>query len=187
LGGVEVAVGFGSPLVATAEEVRTVIRTTRLDLVPMDRAELAAIRDGARRGRRWARDYPAEGDVLLAELALSSDAPPVSEQRPWGPLQVRERESDLAVGGAGFKGPPDPDGEVEIGYGLAESARSRGLATEAVGSLVAFARDRGVGAVTAETDAQNLASQRVLLRVGFEEVGRSDRSIRWRWVPPEPT
>lgn len=74
------------------------------------------------------------------------------------------------VGEAGWKGPPDPDGVVEIGYGLARPARGRGLGTEAVGVLVAWTeRQPGVRAVAAKVLAGNEPSLRLLRRLGFAE------------------
>ena len=39
------------------------------------------------------------------------------------------------VGDCGTFGPPDDEGRVEIGYGLAAPFRGRGIGTEAVGAL----------------------------------------------------
>ena len=58
-------------------------------------------------------------------------------------------------------------GAVEVGYGLAESARGRGLATEALRAMVGRASALGVATVVAMTAVDNLASQRVLERLGF--------------------
>ncbi|MFM8943699.1 MAG: GNAT family N-acetyltransferase [Actinomycetota bacterium] len=146
------------------------IATARLVLVPLDADERAAISGGRRDGRRWADDYPTEGDVVIAGM---SSAPP-----PWSHFQVRERASGLAVGGVGFHGVP-ADGVVEIGYGLAESARGNGYATEAVRALVDLAREHGATAVIAHTDAGNAASDRVLARVGFTRPSTDDASA-WR-------
>ncbi len=90
-----------------------------------------------------------------------------------------------AVGGVGFKTPP-ADGQAEIGYGLAPSARGQGLMTEAVGGMLAIARRHGLAAVTAHTDPANLASIRVLERNGFAPAGRVPAGgadaglLRWR-------
>lgn len=76
------------------------------------------------------------------------------------------------VGLCGFKGPPSCDGEVEIGYGVAVSRRRLGHATAAIATVVEAARrDPAVRAVVAMTGVDNIASQRVLERNGFERVG----------------
>ncbi len=63
-------------------------------------------------------------------------------------------------------------GSVEIGYGVAASWRRRGIATRAVTALLAQAARDGIGVVLATTAVANTASQIVLERNGFAEVGR---------------
>ena len=92
----------------------------------------------------------------------------VPSASPWTSYQLVDAATSLVVGGAGFKSAP-VDGVVEIGYGLAASARGRGLATEAVEGLVVFAAaTTQVTAVEAHTEPGNVSSQQVLLRAGFE-------------------
>ena len=159
------------------------IETPRLTLQPFDRDEWMAIAAGERAGRTWAPDYPTDGEVLLASLGLLGQATQPTDDEPWGPLQVRERESGVAVGGVGFKGPPDVDGCVEVGYGFAPSARGRGYATEAVRAMCECAITSGATAVIAETHVGNSASERVLERCGFAITSRTDEMTYWRWEP----
>ena len=64
-------------------------------------------------------------------------------------------------------GPPE-DGRVEFGYGIVESRRGRGYATEAARALVQAALDLpGVTEVTAGVDPINAASVRVLEKAGL--------------------
>ncbi|MEO6060887.1 MAG: GNAT family protein [Thermoflexales bacterium] len=66
-------------------------------------------------------------------------------------------------------------GRVEVGYGVAESARGKGVATAAVRLLIARAfADPGVGEVYAETAVANTASRRVVEKAGFQHVGQRD-------------
>lgn len=157
-----------------------VVKTARLRLVTMAADELAAISVGDREGRSWADDYPTDDDRMLADLALGSGVSWAQADEPWGPMQVRRLEDDLAIGGAGFKGRPDDAGDVEIGYGFAPTARGNGFATEAVGGLVELARARGIRAVVAETVPDNVASQRVLQKNGFRISGRDGAALWWR-------
>ncbi|MBU1305810.1 MAG: GNAT family N-acetyltransferase, partial [Alphaproteobacteria bacterium] len=74
----------------------------------------------------------------------------------------------MVVGLCSYKGPPDLNGVVEIGYGVAPSCRQRGYATRAVAHLLTVAaRDSSIRSMVAETTTENLASQRVLERNGF--------------------
>jgi len=72
------------------------------------------------------------------------------------------------VGLCGYKHTPQPDGSVEIGFGIAVARRNRGYATRAVALLLEQAtRDENVCTVRAETHIGNFGSQRVLQRNGF--------------------
>jgi RimJ/RimL family protein N-acetyltransferase len=96
-------------------------------------------------------------------------------------------EDDEVVGLCGFKNPPTIDGGVDIGYGVAASRRRRGYAKAAVTAILASARrDPSIQDVFADTAVDNLASQRVLEKNGFERVGAhidpedGAALIRWR-------
>ena len=70
---------------------------------------------------------------------------------------------------------------VEIGYGVDKAFRGRGFATEAVGALVDWGREReDVGAIWAETLTANLPSRRVLEKCGFRRRGESTDALFWR-------
>jgi len=159
------------------------IETSRLTLTDFARDEWVAVATGERAERLWAPDYPTDGDVQLASLSLLGETTQPTDDAPWGPLQVRERAGGMAVGGAGFKGPPDDQGVVEVGYGFAPSARGHGYATEAVRALCALAVARGALAVIAETDVNNAASERVLERCGFAVMSRDAQMTYWFWEP----
>jgi RimJ/RimL family protein N-acetyltransferase len=162
----EVRIGSGAPAVRPGRIARMSVTTPRLILDPID-AE-AARRVRARTPRpdeHWAADYPFVGD-LAAIGAFLSATERHGEQRPFGYYQVRLRSEGVAIGGIGFKGPPQDDA-VEVGYGLAPSARGRGYATEALQAMVGLAGDLGVATVRADTDLDNVASQRVLEKAGF--------------------
>lgn len=93
-----------------------------------------------------------------------------------------DKESMRVVGEAGFKGPPDRDDAVEIGYSMREYDRNRGYMTEAVGALVRFAFSQTklyVKSVTAFTLPENIASHRVLMKNGF--VRQPWRGKYWMW------
>ena len=83
-----------------------------------------------------------------------------------------DRESLSAVGQLGATSEPSEDGEIEIGYGF--GVAGRGYATEAVAALVTHLLGTpAISMVTATTAVGNLASQRVLEKNGFAQVGTS--------------
>ena len=85
------------------------------------------------------------------------------------------------AGECGVKGPPDQDGVVEIGYGLAGPSRGRGLGGRAVRALLDELRGHGqVRAVEARVTLDNLASRRLLERLGFALVDLADTETIYR-------
>ena len=154
----------------------TDVRTTRLQLHAIDVAE--AERIVARcpgPADTWADDFPFEGDVGAVGGFLRATAA-LGEQRPFGYYRITRLSDGRAVGGIGFKGQPD-GGCVEIGYGLAPSARGHGYATEAIIALLDVAAGHGVFRAIADTTPDNIASQRTLIRAGFRLVS-TDTELR---------
>ena len=105
---------------------------------------------------------------------------------PWTHgFAMVERVGGAAVGSCGYKGPPGPEGVVEIAYGVEPDHRGRGYATEAAGALVAFAFAGSlVRLVRAHTQPGNGASARVLTKCGFARVGEvvdPEDGLVWRW------
>ena len=155
---------------------RLIIRTARLNLVPVEPSDAQAALSGDRRAD-WVSDYPTEGDLVIASLiannmTVGADA--------YVPYKIILRASGQVIGGCGFMGPPDATGAVEIGYGLAPSQRGKGIATEAVGGLVGEAwKDPRVKVVFARTDQDNEPSQGVLRRAGFRQVDSDSEQLRW--------
>jgi [ribosomal protein S5]-alanine N-acetyltransferase len=72
------------------------------------------------------------------------------------------------IGSGGYKGPPGPEGVLELGYGIVEGQRGMGYATEVTQGLVdqGFALE-GVSRIVAHTLPDGTASIRVLLKNGF--------------------
>lgn len=147
----------------------TDIRTARLQLHAIDVAEAERIvARTAGPTDAWADDFPFAGDVGAVGAFLLATATQ-GEQRPFGYYRITRVADGRAIGGIGFKGQPD-GGCVEIGYGLAPSARGHGYAAEAVVAVLAMAADHGLSRVIADTTADNIASQRILIRAGFRLV-----------------
>jgi ribosomal-protein-alanine N-acetyltransferase len=77
-----------------------------------------------------------------------------------------------------------PFESASVGYWLAQSAGGRGLATAAVAEMVAIGfHELGLHRIEAGTVPENVRSQAVLLRNGFEQYGyaRLYLSIAGRW------
>ncbi len=90
----------------------------------------------------------------------------------WYFLLRDDRGRLTPAGCGGFTGQPGRDGTVEVGYSFLEEHQGKGLATEAVRALTAwaFASPR-VRRVIAQTLPDLTASRRVLEKCGFRFVG----------------
>ncbi|MEU4445310.1 GNAT family protein [Actinosynnema sp. NPDC050801] len=81
-------------------------------------------------------------------------------------------DGDVVVGHAGFHGPPDAAGMVEIGYSVDPAFRRRGYARAALVELLRrAAADPGVRTVRATIGPDNAASLATIAGFGFVEVG----------------
>jgi RimJ/RimL family protein N-acetyltransferase len=148
----------------------TDLETPRLSLHAIETAEGERIvARQASAEDAWADDFPFDGDVGAVTGFLRATATH-GDQRPFGYYRITRTADGKAIGGIGFKGQPK-DGSVEVGYGLVPSARGNGYAAEAVAALLHIAAERGLSRVIADTDKDNIASQRTLERAGFKQVG----------------
>jgi RimJ/RimL family protein N-acetyltransferase len=90
----------------------------------------------------------------------------------WVTGIVWDETRSLAVGAAGFHGPPDEDGRVEIGYRIDPGHRRRGYARAALESLLARAeREPDVRLVRVSIRPDNLPSSNLALQYGFRAIG----------------
>lgn len=147
------------------------LHTARLDLVLLEPRMARALAAGYQNGRPWATGYPLASTLLSAELTLSAAA----QRRPlgaFGSYQVIRRADGHVIGDVGFMGPPDATGAINVGCAITEDARGQGYATEALTALLEWARGQsGLTCVLADTSRSNLASQRLLERVGLHRIG----------------
>jgi ribosomal-protein-alanine N-acetyltransferase len=155
-----------SEVLIESEHLRLVLQTTaevlaRIEaLSPADRAEVSPA---------W-----------LARVRAST----VADAWTHGFCMV-DRASGAVIGSCGYKGPPDPEGSVEIAYSVDPDYQGRGYATEAARAMVDFAfGSSGVRLVRAHTLPENNASTRVLTKCGFEQVAEvldPEDGLVWRW------
>ena len=158
--------------------------TTRLVLHPLTPAEAAYVAEGSPGpDALWAPDYPNDGDRAGARHFLEHCADTGNPQ-PFGAYEIRLREDGHAIGGVGFHGVPDDQGQVTIGYGLIPAMRGKGYASEALRALLEIARAAGVASVRGDADLDNTASQHVMAAAGMRFVGEDDllRHYRIDWT-----
>lgn len=149
----------------------------RVELVPLSGPVFAALADGDLAAANavspvplppsfadpgWAPVWRMRADQVAADPAHAS----------WVTGVVWDPDRRLAVARAGFHGPPDAGGMVEIGYATAPVHRRRGYARAALAALLDRARrEPDVRVVRVSIAPDNEASQGVALPFGFREVG----------------
>jgi RimJ/RimL family protein N-acetyltransferase len=144
-----------------SEEARVDVTLRQLSL--QESMDIAA---GVRPLMGWADDFPQRGDhaaTRYTSYVTDTDA------LPWSASWLIVADG-LVVGTIGFKGGP-VNGELEVGYGVVPSHQRRGVATNALARLLDVVGERGLP-ITAETAAENIASQRVVTKNGFKETER---------------
>jgi RimJ/RimL family protein N-acetyltransferase len=139
-------------------------------IVAVEDADFAWMLEGKPPVRRGLRLPPGGVDERVILDHVRAIAARLRERGCAGSwIVVSDRE---IVGLCGYKNAPSTNGEVEIGYGITPSRRRRGHASRAVAAVIAYARlDPPVRTIVAKTDVDNVASQTVLQRNGFERVG----------------
>lgn len=128
-----------------------------------------------------------EGDLDGASTAIGAPLPDWFPENTWlwtlrfgqvlgepdhGPWLTRAVIADGAVVGlAGFHGPPDEQGMVEVGYEIDPGHRHRGYARAAVLGLMDYAREHGARVVRASVAPGNTPSRGLIDGLGFVHVG----------------
>ncbi|MBU9674467.1 GNAT family N-acetyltransferase [Planococcus sp. CP5-4] len=98
----------------------------------------------------------------------------------WGSWLIILKLDGQVIGDGGFKGKPDNQRQVEIGYGLLERYWNKGYASEAMNALIEWAlANEQVEKVIAETERSNQASIRVLEKVKMKRTKEIGSLIYW--------
>lgn len=91
---------------------------------------------------------------------------------PWLVRVVIDADTQNIVGHAGFHGPPDENGMVEVGYTIHPEYRRQGYATAVLGALIAYAANfPEVRTIRASVSPDNTASLATIAPYGFVQVG----------------
>ena len=90
----------------------------------------------------------------------------------WVTGVIWDEQRQVAVGRAGYHGPPDDSGMVEIGYAVDPACRRRGYARAALEALLRrAAHEPLVTTVRATISPDNTASNALASQYGFAKVG----------------
>jgi len=161
---------------------------TRIKLINCTKEIIDAIKNGdghlsklleIKVPEKWSKFGRGAFQYTLKEIEQN---PTIQKWLTYLPVLI---ESNTLIGSCGFKGFPDEEGMVEIGYEVALNFRNKGYATEMATLLVQKAFiDPKVKKVQAHTLANINASVQVLRKCNFEKVNEiedlEDGRI-WKW------
>jgi [ribosomal protein S5]-alanine N-acetyltransferase len=164
------------------------IETSRLTIIPLNYPQLELYMQGEGKlekefrlsitGRTVAPDIKERVTDLILPKVKAAIADEYLFYTFW---IVIEKTSKIIVAELGFKGEPDKNGKIEIGYGTMYEQRKKGYMTEAVGGMIDWAKQRAdVKYILAETDEKNLASIKVLKKNKFRFFDKKEKMKWWK-------
>lgn len=166
------------------------LETKRLRLVPMTYNFILKVMEndlsaydllGAIKPDTWPESAEIKGILHILRDNLK-DKPQPDGFDAW--LFIN-KENDTIIGDGGFKGSPDENGIIDMGYAIMECQRRKGFALEAVTALLEWGLSQNcVTAVTADCRDDNIPSVRILTRIGMHEVERKDGMIFFQVSKP---
>lgn len=98
----------------------------------------------------------------------------------WGAWFVTLADNNQVIGDIGFKGKPDKQGIVEVGFGIIPETHNKGIATESVRAIIEWALSSIiVKKIVAECLIDNIPSIKVLEKLGMTRTGMENGMINW--------
>lgn len=163
-----------------------IVRTKNLCLIPLNINELELLLTSK--------------EKLIDTLKLNGDLEPLTEEMQtafgWLYKQCKNypqyniwytvwlivtKNNNIPVGSFCFKGEPDFNGEVEIGYGIYQKYQEHGYMSETLESLIKWlSGKKDIKALLAETNKKNIPSQKLLIKSGFIQYCDKDNMFWWR-------
>ena len=118
------------------------------------------------------------GEAWTREIVTQRIAQAIERQRQSGMCfwVVERRDSGEVIGQGGLVPVANNGPEIELGYRLGRAYWGNGYATEIARASACYAFESlGLEELIAVTYTENLASRRVLVNAGFDEIGLTDR------------
>lgn len=165
------------------------IQTTRLILIPITLEVTKSLMGGSSKeveklGIKIDEKWPTEDtkDILpIIYESLEKDKIP-SGFETW---MIVKKDNMQVIGDIGFHGKPDEKGEVEVGYGLVENERGKGIGFESLKAIIDWViSQKSVKVIKAECLIDNKPSTRILEKVGMKEINRDQNLIYWEFIKP---
>ncbi len=163
------------------------LKSKNIKLIPCDDNIFDAIKMGDEVlaqviGANVPKKWTEFRDAFTPAYRRWKEHPPLRDW--WTHLIVHLPDNQL-IGSCGYKGEPDVNGTVEIGYEIKSSYRNRGFGKEVARILTENALDsRMVKRIIAHTLPLESPSTSVLRSTGFtmvEEVKDDAEGLVWKW------
>ncbi|WP_428658001.1 GNAT family N-acetyltransferase [Runella sp.] len=167
------------------------LESTRLRLIPLNTTQLqlhAADYEALQRSlglvprqMQMEEYFQNEFDDALANFWLPETAANASRYEWFTNWLIIYKADNCVAGGIGVTGLPNDRGETEIGYGIDQGYRGRGIAAEALECMAKWVfKHPASEALIAHTPVALVNSQRVLQKAGFKQIRESEGLILWR-------
>jgi [ribosomal protein S5]-alanine N-acetyltransferase len=167
------------------------IKTERLNLISFTREHYEAIlkNDNVSLGKLLDVETPeswtAYKDARDAISALIGFFESLGDDVSWGSYFIILRKEHKLIGSCGFKGRPDFDNYVEIGYEVHPRFQSRGIGTEVAKALIDFAFTKNIDGIKAHTLREENNSVHILRKLSFTFQGEIEvmgEGPLWQWL-----
>lgn len=160
-------------------------------LIPMTVEDLEdQLTDPGRTARRYelqgALEAPDEHMTKILEIKLMKmkETPELAIFSTY--FLIVAVEGHEILGTIGYKGAPDEEGTIEVGYGIRRGFREKGYMTDALKAFTAFGLTLpGAKKIIACTNKDNAASIRVLEKSGYKRIYTAPDLYVWRYPAEE--
>jgi [ribosomal protein S5]-alanine N-acetyltransferase len=125
-----------------------------------------------------ASEYPLEVYKQFFEYKIERFSK-FPNENDWEGIIIH-KEDNMIMGDMGFKGGPNKEGIIDIGYSIIPSYQGKGYATEMGKAMVNWGLSQpNVNKVIATCNPDNFASIRVLEKIGFKITHKTEDKYFW--------
>lgn len=164
------------------------LETERLEIIPLNYNQLNLLTENVIQFERELNcKYCGEemegiiADIFKAQIQLVQKN---SKNYFWYTFWLfKIKNEGKFIGSACFKNSPDDNDQVEIGYGTNKEFQNYGYTTEAVNAMCEWAlKQPSVSKVVAETEKDNIPSQKVLKKCNMEIFKETEECYWWQLI-----
>lgn len=131
---------------------------------------------------RLAKQWPIDVYRNLFPYKISRFQNHPEEEQFEGVIILKSEQ--LIIGDMGFKGGPDQNGVMDIGYSIVPEYQGKGYATEMGIAMCEWgSKKNGVNKIAATCSIYNYPSIRVLEKIGMKQVKMDMEKYYWEYHP----